>query len=90
MHLGLTPIPRFRAGTFIEAQAVPVCVNDLLSGFPRLRVGTFIEAKQRIGSGGKRAAFPRLRAGTFIEAQRTMPRERFCQAISPPSGRDFH
>ena len=66
MHLGLTPIPRFRAGTFIEAQAVPVCVNDLLSGFPRLRVGT------------------------FIEAQRTMPRERFCQAISPPSGRDFH
>ena len=89
MHLGLTPIPRFRAGTFIEAQAVPVCVNDLLSGFPRLRVGTFIEATQRIGSGGKRAAFPRLRAGTFIEAC-AICRKRQLAKISPPSGGDFH
>ena len=89
MHLGLTPIPRFRAGTFIEAQAVPVCVNDLLSGFPRLRVGTFIEATQRIGSGGKRAAFPRLPAGTLFESC-AVCHMRQMSKISPPSGGDFH
>lgn len=73
MHLGLTPIPRFRAGTFIEAQAVPVCVNDLLSGFPRLRAGTFIEARALLRRYPSAARFPRLRVVTFIEALEMLP-----------------
>ena len=34
--------------------------------------------------------FPRLRAGTFIEAPQTPMKTTTLNAISPPSGGDFH
>ena len=81
--------PRLRAGTFIEAPLIGL-VMGLAYRFPRLRAGTFIEASQAMReSPAWDRNFPAFGRGLSLRLScHGVPSMH--EAISPPSGGDFH
>ena len=58
--------PRLRVGTFIEAQAVPVCLNDLLSDFFAFGWGLSLRRPRRVPLAGAAWHFPAFGRGLSL------------------------